>query len=179
MKYLFLPLILLAFGLNANGETIEPLSKKPSVEKSKVEESKRKELNKDTKKQVLKVLKANEGLHAAFFKYDSDKVSKKAAEVKTAIDGIKDETISKKLKLSKSRLSEISKESTRQANNQRYDFVSKALIHIIDTYNLEDYNGYSCPMVKKVWVQNSKINDGVMNPYAPEMPACGSKDTKY
>ena len=58
-------------------------------------------------------------------------------------------------------------------------FVSKALVHIVRTYDVGKYNAYSCPMVKKVWVQNSAKQDGVQNPYAPEMPACGTKDTSF
>jgi hypothetical protein len=43
----------------------------------------------------------------------------------------------------------------------------------------EGYNEYTCPMVKKKWVQNSKKRARVHNPYAPEMPHCGGQVTEY
>ena len=51
---------------------------------------------------------------------------------------------------------------------------------VVNTYDVgKKYNAYSCPMVKKKWVQNSKKMAKVHNPYAPNMPHCGSKDTSH
>lgn len=139
----------------------------------------RKQLSDTLKPQVLKALQINERLHSAFFTYNANKVEAEAKQLKAAIEEIKDEELANLLNLSKTKLSEITAKTKREKNNEAYDFVSKALIHIVKTYDVGKYNAYSCPMVKKVWVQNSTKQDGVQNPYAPEMPACGTKDTSF
>ncbi|EPZ50141.1 PF11827 family protein [Bacteriovorax sp. BAL6_X] len=138
------------------------------------------EMAKDTKEQVVKVLELNEALHASFFDYDGAKVEKGAKALSNAIDKISDEKIKKLLTFSKTKLSEIEASKSTADNNQNYHLVSMALIHIINTYDVgEKYNAYSCPMVKKKWVQNSSKQDKVHNPYASNMPHCGQKDTKF
>ena len=139
----------------------------------------RKSLSDTLKPQVLKVLQVNEQLHSAFFAYDAAKVETEAKQLKDAIEKIKDEKLASLLELSKTKLSEITAKAKREKNNEAYDFVSKALVHVVKTYDVGKYNAYSCPMVKKVWVQNSAKQDAIQNPYAPEMPACGSKDTNF
>ena len=65
-------------------------------------------------------------------------------------------------------------------NNQNYHLTSMALIHIVNTYDVgNEYNAYSCPMVKKKWLQNSKKMAKVHNPYAPNMPHCGGQDSNF
>ncbi len=138
------------------------------------------EMAQNTKKEVVKVLELNEGLHASFFDYDGAKVEKAAKDLSNAIDKISDEKIKKLLTFSKTKLSEIKASNSTADNNQNYHLVSMALIHIINTYDVgEKYNAYSCPMVKKKWVQNSSKQDKVHNPYASNMPHCGQKDTKF
>ncbi len=139
----------------------------------------RKNLSDTLKPQVLKALQVNEQLHSAFFTYDATKVETAAKQLKAAIEEIKDKELASLLELSKTKLSEITAKAKREKNNEAYDFVSKALVHIVKTYDVGKYNAYSCPMVKKVWVQNSAKQDAIQNPYAPEMPACGSKDTNF
>ena len=140
----------------------------------------RKKLDDKTKEAVLSVLKVNEELHASFFKYDGKKVEKNAKKLKSEIDKIKDKEILKLLSFSQKSLAEIKASKDRKQNNKTYNLVSMALIHVMNTYDLgSKYNAYSCPMVKKKWVQNSKKMARVHNPYAPEMPHCGSKDSDY
>ena len=140
----------------------------------------RKKLDEKTKEAVLSVLKVNEELHASFFKYDGKEVEKSAKKLKSEIDKIKDKEISKLLSFSQKSLAEIKVSKDRKQNNKTYNLVSMALIHVMNTYDLgSKYNAYSCPMVKKKWVQNSKKMARVHNPYAPEMPHCGSKDSNY
>ena len=65
-------------------------------------------------------------------------------------------------------------------NNENYHIVSSALIFVINKYDLgSEYNAYSCPMVKKKWIQNSKKMTKVHNPYAAGMPHCGSQDSSH
>ena len=140
----------------------------------------RESLNEQTQKQIIAILEANEKLHGAFFEYDGKKVEAEANNVNSAISKLTDEKIGKLLKFSQTKLGEIKASSDRDKNNQNYHLVSMALIHIVNKYDVgPKYNAYSCPMVKKKWVQNSNKMDKVHNPYAPEMPHCGSKDSSY
>lgn len=149
-------------------------------EHSKSKEMIRKSLTEESKKNLIAVMKANEDLHGAFFKYDGKKIEKSAIKLKSKIEALKDTEISKLLKFSVTKLGEITSSNDRDANNNAYHIVSSALIHIINKYDLgSQYNAYSCPMVRKKWVQNSKKMEEVHNPYAPNMPHCGGQDTEY
>lgn len=140
----------------------------------------RKSLDVKTKKSVINALEANEELHTSFFKYDGKKVEAAAKKLEGKIDKIGNTEIAKLLKFSKSKLGEINSAKSREENNQNYHLVSMALIHVVNTYDVgSEYNAYSCPMVKKKWIQNSKKIAKVHNPYASNMPHCGSKDTSH
>lgn len=142
--------------------------------------SKRKKLSDDTRKSLIEVLKVNEQLHQSFFKYDKNLVEQNARKLKDVIGKIKNEEVSKLLSFSRKQLGEIKSSHDRGINNNHYNLVSMALIHIVNTYDLgSKYNSYSCPMVKKKWIQNSAKMAKVHNPYAPQMPHCGSKDSNY
>lgn len=143
-------------------------------------EKNRKLLNESSKKSVLRVLEINEKLHNAFFSYDGQKVEIEALKLSKAISKIQDKEIAKLLQFSQTKLSQIKASNDRESNNKNYNLISMALIHIINKYDIgSDYNAYSCPMVKKKWVQNSHKMAKVHNPYAPEMPHCGSQDSEY
>ena len=137
-------------------------------------------LPEQTKMEVIGVLKVNENLHASFFKYNAKEVEQKAKELAQAIDKINDPQIKKLLNFSKSKVNQIKSTEGRKKNNELYNMVSMALTHLINKYDLgKDYNVYSCPMVKKKWVQNSTEMKKVHNPYAPNMPHCGEMLTNY
>ena len=150
------------------------------IEHSKVKKGERKSLTEATKESVLSVLEANEDLHGAFFKYDAKAVEENAVKLKKAIEAIKDKEVSELLNFSKSKLSEIKSSNDRETNNKNYNLVSMALIHIVNNYDVgSKYSTYSCSMVKKKWIQNSSKMEKIHNPYASNMPHCGSLDTKY
>lgn len=150
------------------------------MEQKKTKRVERKRLSKTTKSNVIAALKANEDLHGSFFKYDPKAVETNAKKLKKAIQGIKNEEIAKLLSFSTTKLDEIKAASKREDNNKNYNLVSMALIHIVNKYDVgAKYNAYSCPMVKKKWVQNSEKMAKVHNPYAPEMPHCGTQDTHF
>ena len=149
-----------------------------NIDHSKMKKGDRKSLSEAAKKSVVSALEANEALHSSFFKYDAKAVESNAMKLKKAIDAIEDKEVAKLLNFSKSKLSEIKASNDRETNNKNYHLVSMALIHIINKYDVgSKYNAYSCPMVKKKWVQNSSKMAKVHNPYAPEMPHCGSQDS--
>ncbi len=142
----------------------------------------RKAVSESLKGELIEVLKKNEQLHQAFFDYEEQKskIPKIANQLRNSIEKISDPEIKNLLNFSQEKLKEMTADSSKSENNQRYHLVSMALIHILDSYNLgSSYNAYSCPMVKKKWIQNSKKMAKVHNPYAPEMPHCGSQDSKY
>lgn len=138
----------------------------------------RKSLDAKTKKQLLAALNINENLHTSFFDYNADQVEKNAGALSLSLSQIKDPEISKILKYSLQKLNGIKAGNDRKLNNKNYHTVSMTLIHLIRTYDLGDeYKGYSCPMVKMKWVQNTKKMEKVHNPYAPEMKHCGSQES--
>lgn len=138
------------------------------------------ELSGADKAEVLKVLKQNESLHTNFFTYNAKLVEEDAAELKKIIDGLKNSEFQKLLKDTSVELGKIKAANKREDNNITYHKVSLGLIKLIEKYNPgARYNSYSCPMVAKKWVQNSTDMLRVHNPYAPEMPHCGQRDTDY
>lgn len=150
------------------------------MDHSKMKKGDRKSLSEAAKKSVLSALEANEALHSSFFKYDATAVESNAIKLKKAIDAIEDKEVAKLLNFSKTKLSEIKASNDRETNNKNYHLVSMALIHIVNKYDVgSKYNAYSCPMVKKKWVQNSSKMAKVHNPYAPNMPHCGSQDSQH
>lgn len=137
-------------------------------------------LPEQTKLEIINVLKVNENLHASFFKYNAKEVEQKSKELVAAMDKINDPQIKKLLNYSKSQAGKINSTMDRKQNDRTYNVVSMALTHLINKYDLgKDYNVYSCPMVKKKWVQNSTKMKKVHNPYAPNMPHCGERLTDY
>ena len=150
------------------------------MDHSKMKKGMRKSLSEGTKKSIVSALEANEALHSSFFKYNGKSVEENAMKLKKAIDAIEDKDIAKLLNFSKSKLAEMKASNDRDTNNKHYHLVSMALIHIVNKYDVgSKYNAYSCPMVKKKWVQNSSKMAKVHNPYAPNMPHCGSQDSKH
>lgn len=147
---------------------------------SNMKKGSRKSLTEAAQKSVVSALEANEALHGSFFKYDAKSVEANAKKLKKAIDAIEDKEIAKLLNFSKGKLLEIKASNKRELNDKNYHLVSMALIHIVNKYDVgSKYNAYSCPMVKKKWIQNSNKMAKVHNPYAPEMPHCGSQDSHY
>jgi len=133
-----------------------------------------------TKEELLSVFRLNEKMFDAYFHYDAKNIEVHAKELSKSIDGISDDKIKSLLTFSQSKLAEINTSNDREKNNNLYHLVSMALIHLLEKYDLGDeYNAYSCPMVKMKWVQNSKKIPEISNPYAPGMPHCGDQDSAY
>ena len=142
--------------------------------------SKRKTVAKKVKRQLIKMLSDNESLHNSFYKYNAKKVEKHAKKVADSLSKVTDPEIVKLMAFAKTKLAEIEEKSPRESNDQNYHLFSMALIHVINSYDVgSKYNAYSCPMVKKKWVQNSKKMAKVHNPYAPNMPHCGAQKSHH
>lgn len=140
----------------------------------------REQLEANTKKELIEVLVANEQLHSAFFKYNSNEIEKNAKIMSEKVQKISDKKILSMLKFANTKLLELKSSNKKEDNNKNYHIVSTAMIYIMNKYDLgSQYNSYSCPMVKKKWIQNSSKNKEIMNPYAAYMPDCGQKDSSY
>lgn len=149
--------------------------------KTMLPHSKRTKLSQTDTAELLQVFKRNEALHAAFYSFDAKKVAQAARQMAEAMASVRNKELSKKMAFSTKTLLEMSEPGkTRAQLDQSYHLVSMALIHFLKNYDIgKDYDAYSCPMVKKKWVQNSAKKAKVHNPYAPGMPHCGSQDTKF
>jgi len=144
----------------------------------KKENSQTKQLDKDSKAQILKSLKTYEKLHDAYYAYDNSKVVSESKKLTQSLEAISNKDIQSKLKSENvyTFLNAIKMTDNRTVNDSLLDNVSKKLNEIIlSKYDLSDYNLYYCPMVKKHWLQNSKKMAKVHNPYAPDMKSCGSQ----
>lgn len=132
------------------------------------------------KAQLVAVLEANEKLHSAFFKYNGRKIEIEAKEVVRSIGKLKHKKAMEILIPAKKLLLSLKAKSKKEQNNVAYHKASLLLASIVNKYDVgNSYNVYSCPMVKKTWIQNSKKQLRTHNPYAPEMPHCGGRDTEY
>ena len=183
LKKSFLVLSVVAlglFGMESYASDTHGSHDHSKMDHSKMKKGDRKSLSEAAKKSIVLALEANEALHSSFFKYDAKAVESNAMKLKKAIDAIEDKEVAKLLDFSKGKLNEIKASNDREANNKNYHLVSMALIHIVNKYDVgSKYNAYSCPMVKKKWVQNSSKMAKVHNPYAPNMPHCGSQDSNH
>jgi hypothetical protein len=138
------------------------------------------ELDKKVKGEIITVLEKNEAVHAAFFKYDGKKIEVAAKAMSAELGKISDKSIHAMLKFANQKLLAIKSTNSKKVNNTNYHIVSSAVIFLMNKYDLgKKYNAYSCPMVKKKWIQNSSKIDEVSNPYDDNMPNCGKKDTAY
>jgi len=140
----------------------------------------RTQLKGSDKESVEKILTINESLHGHFFEYDPKLVQEDAKRLANEIDKVSNKEIKEVLKDTSLELKKISSTAEREVNDKLYHKVNLGLIKLIETYDIgKKYNAYSCPMVKKKWVQNSGDKLRVHNPYAPEMPHCGQRDSDY
>jgi hypothetical protein len=147
---------------------------------SHAQSKQRKQLDDSSKKQIVSILEANEKLHSSFFNYDGKKIEKDSKFLLDKIMKIENKEISKLLSFSKEKLKAIHSRNDKKVNNQNYHLVSMALIHIVNKFDVgTKYNAYSCPMVKKKWLQNTVTSKKTRNPYAANMPGCGVKDSNY
>ncbi len=150
------------------------------TKKAEIAKVERKKIDAKLKATLISVFEVNEALHSAFFTYNADLVDQGAKNLRDAILKIDDKKLKKHFKRTLVQLEKITKDQNQEKNNHQYNLVSKKLVQALGLYDLGDtYNVYSCPMVKKVWVQNSKKMAKVHNPYASYMPHCGTKDTNF
>lgn len=139
----------------------------------------RKPLGEKDKKILTDALKINDQLFNALLAKDTKLIEKKSQEISDLFQGNK-EAIYKELTSKAGNLKKI-KSSTKQEDALKaYEEFLKPLIKVVQEYDIENsYNVFSCPMVKKSWIQDVRVNKGVKNVFAPYMLECGTQDTHF
>lgn len=142
-------------------------------------EVKRKDLAESEKKVILDVLKKNDDLFNAFLKKDGAQVEKLAKELHAIVSKAESKVLSGVKKESQNLLS-LKAGNSNEKNLASYESFINPLIEVVKTHNVGDkYNVFSCPMVKKSWLQDVAVNKDVKNVYAMDMLECGTQETHF
>lgn len=138
------------------------------------------ELTKNNQTEAIQALDANDKLFDSFFSYSVKKIESNSRILISTINKMSSSDIKKEFEKSLPFLKKLCAKNKKALNNDLYNKVSLNFINIINRYDVgPHYNAYTCPMVNKRWVQNTKDSNKVKNPYADYMPHCGGQDTEY
>lgn len=174
MKYIFFSLLLMAGAANAqhsHDDHDHGHDQKVSVA--------RKSLNASEKAAMTNILNKNDELFNAFLKKDNALIEKTAKALAVVTSQYKMASF-KDIHAEASKLSSIKASKSREANLDIYEAFLQPLIKFVQTYEVDKkFNVFSCPMVKKAWLQDTSVNKDVRNVYAMEMLECGTQDTKF
>lgn len=142
-------------------------------------QAKRKALQSNDKAQLTEILAKNDSLFNAFLKKDNALIVKNAKELAGLV--VKsDGPILKELKAKVYSLEGIKSSNKNEDNLKAYEAFLNPLIAIVQQYEVAGkYNVFSCPMVKKSWIQDTEVNKDVKNVYATDMLECGTQDTRF
>lgn len=139
----------------------------------------RQELTAADKAQVLEVLSKHDALFNVLIKNDYKAAEAAALALKNSLEKSTTPAL-KTAKAHASSLAQIKGSLDGEKNLAFYEKVSDPLVAVVKGYNLgSGYNIFSCPMVKKSWVQNVTQHKEVRNVYATSMLECGTQDTKF
>ena len=137
-------------------------------------------LSKKVQTEAIKTLEANDKLFDSFFSYSAAKIETNSKVLVESIRSMSKSDIKSDFEKSIPFLKKLSSKNKKETNNELYNQASLNFIKIINRYDVgPNYNAYTCPMVNKRWVQNTKLSNKVKNPYADYMPHCGGQDTEY
>lgn len=169
MRIILVSLLLLSFGVAAQHS--HHSSEKMSVQ--------RKTLPAKELSEVQTILDKNDELFNAFLKKDNSLIEKKSQELSALVKKSQTSSLNE-IKAQTARLDSIKASEKREKNLASYEKFVNPLIKFIQTYDVgSKFNVFSCPMVKKSWIQNTDVNKNVRNVYAMEMLECGTQDTKF
>ena len=115
----------------------------------------------------------------ALIKNDYKGAEGAALALKSALDK-STSLVLKAAKAQSASLAQIKGSLDGEKNLAFYEKVSDPLVAVVKGYNVgAGHNIFSCPMVKKSWVQNVTQHKEVRNVYATSMLECGTQDTKF
>lgn len=142
-------------------------------------QTKRNTLQAKDKAELTEILAKNDVLFNAFLKKDNALIEKNAKELSSLV-GKSQSTIIKGVKANVSGLDGIKSSNKNEDNLKAYETFLNPLIKVVQQYDVgKKYNVFSCPMVKKSWIQDTEVNKDVKNVYAMDMLECGSQDTHF
>lgn len=140
---------------------------------------KRKPIDSKDKEQIIEILIKNDLLFNAFLKKEGGSIEKSAKDLLALISKSQSPLL-KETKVQASSLAKIKSTNSNESNLQAYESFLNPLIKLVQTSDIGGkYNIYSCPMVKKSWIQDTDVNKDVKNVYAMDMLECGTKDTQF
>jgi hypothetical protein len=132
------------------------------------------------KKQIETIFSTYVSLHKSFFTYNKTKVQGTAKALKDAISMSQSELLQTNFKLTMKFIDRLINSNKRAQANKNFGIISMNFVSFLEKYAVEGkYNVYECPMVQKKGVHYTVHANEVQNPYAPEMPNCGRKITKF
>lgn len=142
-------------------------------------EVKRKTINEKEKANALEVLAKNEILFNAFLKKDASLAEKTAKELQQLLKS-KNTPVLKEVNAQAPKLLSIKSSNKPEENLKAYESFLNPLIKVVQSYDVGGrYNVFSCPMVKKSWLQDVQANKEVRNVYAMDMLECGKQETNF
>ncbi|MBL7664272.1 MAG: hypothetical protein JNM93_04010 [Bacteriovoracaceae bacterium] len=117
-----------------------------------------------------KVLEANQELFSTLLKNDQSQLEIASNKLREVIA----KSSSKEIKALN--LGNMAKAKNKSQNIEIYGQFLPKLIEVFKQNNInQNYAIYYCPMVKKYWIQNIKIQSKVQNVFAQDMLECGEK----
>ena len=141
--------------------------------------TKRKAVSEKEKVEILEVLAKNDLLFNSFLKKDSSSVEKHAKELQLLMSN-KKSSLLKDSKAQAVKLASIKASNKAEDNMKAYESFLNSLIKVVQDNDVDSkYNIFSCPMVKKSWLQDITTNKEVKNVYAMDMLECGTQDTHF
>ena len=157
-----------------------PLSSQVRASEKKITDvSSRRTISADDKAAMISVLTKNDSLFNSFLKRDKAQIEKNASELLTFVKNSQSPLLVG-VKKDLDPLSSIKSSKTMEENVSAYGKFLVPLITVVQSYDVGGkFNVFTCPMVKKSWIQNIEVNKEVKNVYAMDMLECGSQDTHY
>jgi len=130
----------------------------------------------DTELKLLRiVLKKNDELFNALLKENQNEVEGAARTLGGILNKIKTPSL-KRLQASKTDLSKISGDNSKEQNLKAYEGFVVALVDAVENYQPDsNYYVFFCPMIKKSWIQDVRTNRSVKNVFAQSMLECGER----
>lgn len=131
----------------------------------------------DERNEIETVLDLNDKLFNAFLKEDSKQIETAAQALQTEVTKSK----SKILEYTRLKAETLSKiKGSNKINLKHYQEFNDQLVDLVNKYQVNNrFNIFYCPMVKKSWIQDVKVNKDVRNVYAMEMLECGVQKTNF
>lgn len=140
---------------------------------------KRKVLEPKAQKELDGVLRENDILFNALLKKDAPAIEKAATQLSALVTKSAG-AVMKDVKAQVKNLIAMKAPVKHEDKLISYEKFLNPLISVVKDHQAgKKFNIFTCPMVKKSWIQDTEVNKDVRNVYAMEMLECGTQDTRY